>query len=250
MAKKWWKQVTDRIGNKDTEPQLADSADELNMGSELKIHTEEPQSDTDADPGTPGAIGRWMQRRQLSPQNESSIEQMTQNNEKLVSALDKLTQGFEAQGQNLLQMAQNQDKHVALMDRHGKILEQMLSEVQRLTSTTDHLIGALEAVPKSSREQSEKLSAIEDQLQSDNQTDRALLKIMDTLGRHVASLARYAEIQQANREEFAKGLSLQIQPIIDLVRQQSNYAKINFGLTLIIAMILLSIAVVGLIRAF
>ncbi|MFA5863957.1 MAG: hypothetical protein WC975_04640 [Phycisphaerae bacterium] len=250
MVKKWWKQVTDRIGNKDFEPELSDSANELNVESELKIHTEEPQEDTDTDPGTPGAIGRWMQRRQLSLLTESSIEQMTQTNEKLVSTLDKLSQGFDNQSQNLLQMAQNQDKHVTLMDRHGKILEQMLSEVQRLTSTTDRLSGALEAVPKSSREQSEKLSAIEDQLQSDNQTDRALLRTMDTLGRHVASLARYAEIQQANREEFAKGLALQIQPIIDLVRQQSNYAKINFALTVIIALTLLGIAVIGIVKAF
>jgi chromosome segregation ATPase len=174
-----------------------------------------------------------MQRRQLTGQLENYIEELTKTNEKLVTAVEKLAGASESQGQRFDQMAQNQDRFVSVFDRQGKVMSDLLAEMQRMTNASDHLIVALEALPKSSREQGEKLSAIEDQLQSDGQTDRALLTSLDSLGRHVAAMARYAETQQTNREELIKGFSRQLEPLAELLQAQNRFARWNFTVMII-----------------
>jgi chromosome segregation ATPase len=228
MMKNWWKQLMGRSSN-DTpqapkppqcpwpEPQLRDET--------LPAHEEDQ----------PGAFSRWMQRRQV----ESYAETVVQTNKQITHTLEQLADNSRKQEDKLSLIVQNNERSLDSMSRNGKTLEQVLSELQRLNSATERLAAALEAVPKSSREQSEKLAAIEDQLQSEAQIDRALLTSMDTMGRNVASLTRFAETQQANREEFAKGLNQQIQPLIDVAKRQAKFNRISLVLTLIIAIALL-----------
>jgi uncharacterized protein HemY len=52
-------------------------------------------------------------------------------------------------------------------------------------------------------------------------------------------MTRFAETQQANREEFAKGINQQIQPLIDVAKRQAKFNRISLVLTLIIAVALL-----------
>ncbi len=236
MAKKWWQQITDKIGPKDNELKTDPiGPEEPMLDPNLKENPASPETET------PGALGRWMQRRQLTPQLENCIEQLAQNQPLFLSALEKLTASIQAQTEKFQQIDRNNDRTADLIDRQGKVLEQTLAERQRVASTTDRLVGALEAVPKSTRVQAEKLSAIEDQLQSDGQTDRALLDSMEMLGRNVAALTRYAESQKTNREEMINALNRQIQPLVDLAIRRGKLAKANLVLSLVIACILLGI---------
>jgi chromosome segregation ATPase len=184
-----------------------------------------------------GTFTRWIQKRQVET---SSAEQLSAMTKEFSAILEKLNQTMLGQDEKLGQIARNHDQSVNLLDRQGKSLDDLLAEIKRLNSGTDRLITALEALPKSIRQQMEKLTALEDQLQSDGQTDRALLSSMDTLGRNVGVLARYAETQQANREEFAKGLNQQIQPLVDLGKRQQKFNRITLIFTSIIAIALLA----------
>jgi len=237
MVKKWWKQMTDRIRGRQAEPAQPEETDVLWPEPQLRdlaqVQIKDVPDDLEAGPG---GLSRWMLRRQLSPQVESCIEQLTQSNEKLISTLEKISQVSQAQDQQLEQIGRNQEKFVTVLDRHGKTLETMLQEFHRLASAADRLAMAIESVPKISREQSEKLAAIEDQLHNDAQTDRALLASIDVLGRHMASMARYAETQQTNKEELTKNIAQQIQPLVDLGQKQRLFTKINMILNMIIAL--------------
>ncbi len=250
MAKNWWKQMTDRIRGKSSDSDVLKPVDDLPLDAANNLPADLKDQPDDAESGPGGPIGRWMLRRQISTQVENYIEQFTQTSEKLTAALEKISQASLAHDRQLDQLSRNQDKFVTVLDRHGNILETMLQEIQRLTAAADRLAIAIEAVPKSSREQAEKLSAIEDQLQSDGQTDRALLTSIDSLGRHVASMARYAETQQAIREDFVKGLNQQIQPLIEFGVQQSKFAKANLVMTAVMALTILGFLGVFLVKVF
>lgn len=237
MEKNWWNKMVDRWQGKvgDPNPKAPEPPETLI----LQGQTSDLRDLAETDPAGPGAISRWMQRRPLAAPVESYIEELTRTNEKLVSALEKLTQAAETQGLRFEQMAGNQDKFVSVLDRQGKGMTDLLTEMQRLTTAADHLILALEALPKSSREQAEKLSAIEDQLQSDGQTDRALLTSLDSLGRHVAAMARYADTQQSHREELIKGFHQQLAPLAELLTAQNRFAKWNFSFMVILILVIL-----------
>jgi DNA repair ATPase RecN len=225
----WWKKLTGRGSNETpahSQPPQQSAWPEPELRDENSLTHEEDQ---------PGAFSRWMQRRQV----ESYAETVVQTNKQISLTLDQLADNSRKQEDRLAQLVQNNERSIDSIGRNGRTLEQVLSELQRLNSATERLASALEAVPKSSREQSEKLAAIEDQLQSEAQTNRALLTSMDTMGRNVASLARFAETQQANREEFAKGINEQIQPLIDVAKRQAKFNRISLVLTLIIAVALL-----------
>ena len=234
MIQDWWKRVKDRLQSRPAAPGTEAPSDDLWVEPDLN---KDPAVATE--PETPGALGRWIQRRHLALQAEQFAEQLNQTNEKLLAAVEKLHQASQDGNARLQDLIRNQDQFIGIIDRHGKAIEQMGMEMQRLTAAADQLTAALEALPKSSREQAEKLSAIEDQLQSDDQVDRALLGSMDTLGRNVAALARFAETQQAGREEFAKNLAQQIQPLIDFSRRQGRIAKIGMTLGVLILLALL-----------
>jgi chromosome segregation ATPase len=230
MSKTWWKQIADRVGHKDEEGGEAEAFE-----SPLPELKDEPMSlNTDGD--QPGAFARWIQRRQL----ESGADQMMEAGKAMTESLEKILESSQAQNEKLERVAKHQEQSVNLLDRQGKTLEEMVTEIKQVSSSMDRLIAALEALPKSTREQGDKLSAIEEQLQSDGQTDRALLTSMDTLGRNVAALARYAETQQANREEFTQGLTQQIRPMIDLAKRQAKFNRITLVFTSIIAVALLA----------
>ncbi len=237
MEIKWWSKIVDRLQGQKADPEL--KAEEPVREPLLQGQMSELRELAETDPAGPGAISRWMQRRQFTGQLENYIEELAKTNEKLVSALEKLTEASENQGQRFDQMSQNQEKFVSILDRQGKVMGDLLAEMQRMTNASDHLIVALEALPKSSREQAEKLSAIEDQLQSDGQTDRALLTSLDSLGRHVAAMARYAETQQSHREELIKGFNQQLEPLAELLKAQNRFAKWNSTLMIIGVLVLL-----------
>jgi hypothetical protein len=62
-------------------------------------------------------------------------------------------------------------------------------------------------------------------------------------------MARYAETQQAIREDFVKGLNQQIQPLIEFGVQQSKFAKAT-GLTAVMALTILGFLGVFLVKVF
>jgi hypothetical protein len=248
MEKKWWNKIVEQL--KGSQPEPSPTTESPAPDLLLQGQTSDLGELAETDPAGPGAISRWMQRRQLTGQVENYIEELAKTNEKLVSALEKLTQAAETQGLRFERMAQNQDKFVSVLERQGKGMNDMLTEMQRLTSAADHLIGALEALPKSSRDQAEKLSAIEDQLQSDGQTDRALLTSLDSLGRHVAAMARFAETQQSHREELIKGFNLHLQPLAELLKAQNRFVKWNFSFMIVGVLGILGLFAVYLIKTF
>jgi len=125
-----------------------------------------------------------------------------------------------------------------LLRENSALLEQMIAELKKLTSISERFIQAMEALPKSSREQSERLSAIEDQLQFEGQTDRALLTNLDTLGKNVASLARFAETQQSAQGEFVKNIQQQFEPVIEIIKKQNRFAAMILTSSVIVIILL------------
>jgi len=238
MVRNWWKQITDRVGHREaelTEMSETSPIEEPLPAPELKP-AEDPMNTNDDQPGT---FTRWIQKRQA----ETYTEQFAAISKELLAMLEKLRESSQSQESKLEVIAKNHDQSVTLLDRQSKSLDDLLTEIKRLNAGTDRLILALEALPKSIRQQVEKLTALEDQLQSDGQTDRALLSSMDTLSRNVAVMARFAETEKANREEFAKGLSQQIQPLVDLGKRQQKFNRISLIFTSIIAVVLLTLLV-------
>ncbi len=126
----------------------------------------------------------------------------------------------------------------ALLKHNSELLEQMISELSKLTSISERFIYAMEALPKSSREQSERLSAIEDQLQYEGQTDKALLTNLDMLGKNVASLTRFAETQQVAQEQFIKNLQQQFEPLMHIINKQNRFVAMMLGSSVIIIILL------------
>jgi hypothetical protein len=239
MVKNWWKEITDRLGHKEdemTDVSETSPAEPPLPQPDLKP-AEEPMN-TDGD--QPGTFSRWIQKRQTE---SNTPEQLSAISKELTALLEKISESSLSQENKLEVIAKNHDQSVNLLDRQGKSLDDLLAEIKRLNAGTDRLILALEALPKSIRQQMEKLTALEDQLQSDGQTDRALLSSMDTLGKNVAVMARFAETEKANREEFAKGLSEQIQPLVDLGKRQQKFNRISLIFTSIIAVVLLTLLV-------
>lgn len=222
-TKNWWTRVKEWSQNRESEMGATELPADLVLDSPLKAPAEEAK---DGEGEATGPLARWMQRRQTAAQLETGLEQLVQGNERLASALEKFTQAAELNARKFDELARNQERFGDLFDRQSKAQEQTLAEIQRLTAVADRFAAALEAVPKSTREQAERLSAIEEHLQSEGQTDRALLASMDTLGRHVAAMARQAETRPAvNPDEVVQILIRQVQPLVDVTREQIRWSK-------------------------
>jgi small-conductance mechanosensitive channel len=239
--KQFLNDVLRKIGRKPSEKDVSDSPKK----------TPEPEltEDDNANEGdVSGGFAKWMQRRPFFSQFDSYMNQFNQVQEKLLSVLEKLKGISEDSLHKLNLIPQHQQQFVSQLDRQGKTLEDMLSEIQKMSINTDRLIAALEAVPKSSREQSEKLSAIEDQLQSDGQTDRELLASMNSLGQNLASLVRHVENENIRLEKSKVEFSAQIQPLIDVSTQSAKWMKVNIVLLVIIVLLMIGLAGIGYFR--
>jgi ABC-type transporter Mla subunit MlaD len=247
-TRNWWTRVREWGQTRDADAKADAPPEELLLEPSAKEPPEEAKSEESE--GT-GPLARWMQRRQSAAQLEAGLEQLVQGNDRLAGALEKFTQAAEQNARKLDAINENQDRFVTMLDRHGKLLEQMVAEVQRLTAVADRFSAALEAVPKSTREQSEKLGAIEDQLQSGSQTDQALLQSMDTLGRHVAALVRHAESQPATHpDEGIRELIRHVQPLAELAAEQNRTARRTFVLAAIIALVVTGLAILSVFHMF
>ncbi len=156
--------------------------------------------------------------------------------EKINSAIREL---IDKQEQHYMHLLKSMEVTQDLLARNAKALEETVVELKRLGSISDQLVRALEVIPKSNREQVEKLSAIEEQLSSESQTDKMMLTTLDNLGRNVASLARIAENLQGMQENFAKDTRILFEPMLKLVRKQGRLSSIIVALSLAILVVLI-----------
>ncbi len=174
---------------------------------------------------------------QLSKE-DTDESQDAQNTEQPIDIQTLCQQLAENQKLILKQTTESNKRLEELLENNSKSLNQMIGELQKLTSVSERFIYAMEALPKSSREQSEKLSAIEEQLQYEGQTDKALLTNIDILGKNVASLTRFAETQQSANEEFIKNIREQFEPLMKIISKQNRFAAMILASSVIIIILL------------
>ena len=99
----------------------------------------------------------------------------------LEPALDRLCQELRRRQDVLDQVADSLVPLAGMIGQQTRYLEQIASQLQTMSEATQALTGVLQSLPKSSREQSEKLDLIGDHLQGDQQRDRMTLEFWKRL---------------------------------------------------------------------
>lgn len=143
----------------------------------------------------------------------------------LRQALEGLSEHLKDQQSLSEQIARVLTPLSGLTEQQTRHLEHIQEQVNRVGEVGERMLSVLQALPKSTREQSEKLATIEDQLQDESQSDRVLRESIETLGQNTGLLVRLAENQQDLLSDIHAKLETQIQQLVNLENEQRRRSR-------------------------
>ncbi len=163
-------------------------------------------------PGEPdedsaGGWRRWFRGQELARQLEQYSGELAQVRSRIEESFNQLSEYLRSHRPISERIADSLRPMPDLIGQQLRMMEQISGKLDRMGQANEKLSSTLDALPKSYREQSEKLEMIEDQMQSHAQADRAMLENLEQLGHNLASLVRVGETQQKALEDLKEGIT-------------------------------------------